>query len=392
MDASKRHFGMDWLRIGAFGLLILYHVAMVFAPWNFHINRAHPINWIVIPMQAVNAWRLPLLFVVSGYASRAIFTGDARPGRFAWQRTKRLLLPLAVAMAVVIPPQPWIELSIKHGYPHGFLYFWTHDYFRFRPIAGLMLPSWQHLWFVVYLWAYTLILAAVLALVPQPAQRAAERAADTLLAGPLIVIVPLALLIANMAWIFPGAPETHALTDDFPIHRVYLGMFLFGFHLRASEAPWVAIRRWWLAGAALAVASYAVVVWIEAHYPNTVTLPYDVWAVFTTAREVQCWGGILALLGIADRFWNRDHAWRPTLNEAIFPFYIIHQTIIVVVAAIVLRHSRSAFDEFVVILAATVAGCWLFYLIGRSVSWLRPLIGLRRAPPRPRFRAALATG
>ena len=32
MDASKRHFGMDWLRIGAFGLLILYHVAMVFAP------------------------------------------------------------------------------------------------------------------------------------------------------------------------------------------------------------------------------------------------------------------------------------------------------------------------------------------------------------------------
>jgi len=25
-----------------------------------------------------------------------------------------------------------------------------------------------------------------------------------------------------------------------------------------------------------------------------------------------------------------------------------------------------------------VAGCWAFYLIGREVGWLRPLIGLKR--------------
>ncbi|MFA5969710.1 MAG: acyltransferase family protein [Sphingomonas sp.] len=391
MSAAKRHYGMDWLRIGAFGLLILYHIGMVFSPWNFHINRPHPINWVTIPMQAVNAWRLPLLFVVSGYASRAIFAGDARPGHFAWQRTLRLLVPTLAAIILVIPPQPWIELSVKHGYQHGFLHFWEHHYFRFKPISGLMLPTWQHLWFVVYLWVYTLVLALVLAILPQKARAGLAWLADKVLAGPLVLALPIALLLANMAWIFPGAAETHALIDDLPIHRVYFAMFLFGFHLRSSDALWAGIRRWWRTGIALAVISYAIVALIEFSYPGNVKLPLDVWALFSSARMVQSWAAIIGLIGLADRYWNRDHRWRTTLNEAIFPFYIVHQTIIVATAALILRQGLPPLVEFLVIFGATVAGCWLFYLIGRSQRWLRPLIGLRATSPRRKLRPALVT-
>lgn len=385
----NRHYGMDWLRIGAFGLLILYHIGMVFTPWNFHVNRPEPINWTTIPLQAVNAWRLPLLMVVSGYASRAIFTGNTQPGKFAWQRTMRLLVPTLAAILFVIPPQPWVELSVKHGYSHDFLYFWLHDYFRFRPMAGLMLPTWQHLWFVVYLWVYTLVLALLLAVVPRRVKAAAGWLTDRALAGPLLLIVPLALLLANMAWTFPGAAETHALIDDWSVHRVYFAMFLFGFHLRDSQMIWASIRRWWGVGAALAVASYAFVALVEITYPGNVHIPNEIWVAFCVARMVQCWGAIVALIGIADRYWNHDHRWRATLNEAIFPFYIIHQTVIVVVAGAVLHWNIPAAAEFALILAATVAGCWTFYLVGRRWRWLRPLIGLRATPPRPRFHPRL---
>ena len=61
-----------------------------------------------------------------------------------------------------------------------------------------------------------------------------------------------------------------------------------------------------------------------------------------------------------------------------FPFYIIHQTIIVVVGWWLLQAGVGALPSFVVLLAATVTGCWLFYRIGRSITWLRPLIGLQR--------------
>ncbi|RYD20313.1 MAG: acyltransferase, partial [Lysobacteraceae bacterium] len=47
-----RHYGMDWLRIGAFALLILYHIGMVFVPWNFHVKSLHVEDWVRLPMLA----------------------------------------------------------------------------------------------------------------------------------------------------------------------------------------------------------------------------------------------------------------------------------------------------------------------------------------------------
>lgn len=69
---------------------------------------------------------------------------------------------------------------------------------------------------------------------------------------------------------------------------------------------------------------------------------------------------------------------RAMLAEAVFPFHIIHQTIIVVVGWHLLRADVAALPSFLILLAATMIGCWLFYAIGRSIGWLRPLIGLQR--------------
>ena len=91
------------------------------------------------------------------------------------------------------------------------------------------------------------------------------------------------------------------------------------------------------------------------------------------------WGAIVALLGIADRFWNHDRPYRAMLTEAVFPFYIIHQTIIVVLGWYLLRFALPGIAEFAILLAATVGGCWAFYLVGREIAPLRPLIGLKAA-------------
>lgn len=381
-----RHYGMDWLRIGAFALLILYHVGMVFVSWPYHVKTANPSDAVAVPMQAINAWRLALLFVVSGYASRAIFTSDGTAALFAWGRTLRLIVPMIAAILVVVPPQPWIELATQHGYDRGYLYFWTHDYFRFGSLAGIILPTWQHLWFIAYLWAYTMIVAMLAAILPAWVKTGAAALGDRALAGPGMLAVPIALLLAH-AWItWPGARETHGFFDDMPIHRVYFAMLLFGFYLRGSEKAWMAIRAYWPVAAVLAIASYAFVATIEIVYMGPVRVTPTIWAWFNAARAVQTWGAIVALIGIADRYWNHDHPWRAMLNEAVFPFYIIHQTVIVVVAGEMLRFGLHPAAEFAILVLATVAGCWAFYLGGRNIPMLRPLIGLRL---RPRWRGAL---
>ncbi len=375
--AVERHYGMDWLRIGAFGLLILYHIGMFFVPWGWHVKTAHPADWVAVPMLATNAWRIPLLFVVSGFASAALFARSPRIAAFLGNRTARLLVPTIFAMAVIIPPQPWVELQYQHGYSQGFWHFWASDYFGFDAIEGIVMPTWQHLWFVVYLWAYTLVLGALLAL-PRSWLDAARRLTVAALAGGRVLLVPLVLLLARLVIGWPGQDETHALLDDGFAHTLFLPAFLFGFLLCGAQPLWEGIRQWWRVAAVIAVISYVIVAGLELHFPGDTVAPPGLGMTYAAARTVQCWTAIIALIGLADAHWNQDHPWRAILVEAVFPFYIIHQTIIVVLGWYLLPLALPPLAEFGILLGATGAGCWLFYLAGREVPVLRQLIGLRR--------------
>lgn len=374
---STRHHGMDWLRIGAFGLLILYHIGMFFVPWDWHVKIARPLDWAAIPMLATNSWRLPLLFLVSGYASAALFAKLGGAGAFVRSRSARLLIPLAFGIVVVIPPQPWIELVTQHGYGKSLGAFWTSDYFRFGVLDGIVLPTWQHLWFVVYLWVYTMLIAAMLAWVPERIRKRIADGAARWLGGWGMLIVPLAGWLLILA-LFPRHDETHALFDDGPSHLHYLVPFFAGWLLRVRPELFAAVARCWRAGLVIGIAAFGFVAWAEWSWPGNTPLPGWASAPFAIARLVQGWATIVALVGIADAYWNRDHPWRTTLAEAVFPFYIIHQTIIVVFGWYLLRAGAGALASFLILVAATVAGCWLFYRIGRNIGWLRPLIGLQR--------------
>ena len=371
-----RHYGMDWLRVGAFALLILYHVGMVFVPWNFHINLLPPVRWATWPMLAINPWRLTLLFVVSGYASRALLAKGTGSGRFAWQRTLRLLVPLLFGMAVIVPPQPWVELTVKAGLTTGYWPFWFHDYFDFKRVAGVDLPTWNHLWFVAYLWVYTLLLAVAIAAVGRFGAQL-QRAYDRVFGGWGGLVWPTLWFAAVHGWWFVMAPETHALFGDWVAHFTYLPAFLFGFGLAGSARALAAFRRHWRSGLAVGLIGYAGVLAVEFSWPGNTPAPRWVYTPYGIVHAVQQWGVIAALIGIADTYWNRDHRWRRTLTEAVFPFYIIHQTVIVLVAYWLLPVGLPRWADFVVLVAATIAGCWAFYLGGRSIRWLRPLIGLR---------------
>ena len=126
---GERLYGLDWLRIGAFGLLIFYHIGMFFVTWEWHIKSPVPVPSAEPLMLATSPWRLSLLFLVSGVAS-AYLLAKSSTGGFARSRTARLLIPLLAGMILFVPPQPWVELVVQHGYGHGFATFWVQDYFR----------------------------------------------------------------------------------------------------------------------------------------------------------------------------------------------------------------------------------------------------------------------
>ena len=378
-QARGRHYGMDWLRIGAFQLLILYHVGMAFVPWDYQVKVVSPpLAWATIPMMLTNPWRLSLLFAVSGYASAALLARRAgRLGGFVRSRLARLGVPLLFGMAVAVTPQPWVWLVTQYGYPHGFGHFLAHDYYRFQTIGAVAMPTWMHLWFVVYLLAYTLLLAALLA-APLAWQECCARFTDRVMAGPALLPLGIAGIYLARRLLSPGWEETHAFSNDWSAHAVYLPVFLFGYRLRGSEPLQRAVGRWWKLALAVAISGWAMLALCELGYPGSTPLPHVLRVPYQLARAAEAWGAIVGLIGLADRHWNVDSRWRPMLAEAVFPFYLIHQTIILVVAYWLLATPTGPAVRFLVLVSATGAGCWAFYLAGRSISWLRPLIGLKR--------------
>ncbi len=126
-DSSRqveRRVDLDWIRIAAFGSLIFYHVGMVFVPWYYHVKSTHIIPALEPLMLLFNPWRLSLLFLVAGAATRFMSENTAAFALLG-RRSSRLLPPLLFGVLVIVPPQSYWEVVSRHLYDEGFLAFYT---------------------------------------------------------------------------------------------------------------------------------------------------------------------------------------------------------------------------------------------------------------------------
>ncbi|WP_213980206.1 acyltransferase family protein [Sphingomonas sp. dw_22] len=376
---GARHYGMDWLRIAAFALLILYHIAMVFAPWPWIIKTAHSYPALIPPMALLTPWRLPLLFAVSGYASRKLYDRSGGAAPFARSRASRLLIPLAFGMAAIVPLEMWVRVA-EHGYQQGYLHFWALDYWRFGDLNGVTFPSWEHLWFLAYLAAYTFLLTALLGWRGPQVLAGLDRLANWLARDRRLLWVPIVALATLRLSLLFVAPEHQGLVSDWGGHSQYVPEFLFGFMLAGAPQLWPALARAWKPALLVAALAAVPVLAVEINFPGAAVPSHAVMALDRAARSTMAWATILALFHIADTWWNHDHPWRKPLAEAVFPFYIVHHPAIVLIAWVTMPLGLAPGVQFALLLGGTVATCLATYLIGRRIGWLRPLIGLSPKP------------
>src|SRR3546814_4747135 len=111
-------------------------------------------------------------------------------------------------MAVVVPPRTWVELATQHVYTGVYLHFWLTYYFRVGTLAESVMPTLNHLWFVAYLWVYTLVLAGIAAL---PVGTRAQAWFDRAFGGWLALVLPALYLVLLEAVIFRSEEHTSEL-------------------------------------------------------------------------------------------------------------------------------------------------------------------------------------
>ncbi len=377
---APRLFFLDWVRIIAFFVLIVYHVGMYYVSWDWHVKSPFASTSIEPLMMLSSPWRLSLLFLVSGVAS-SFMVARLGAGRFMRQRSVRLLLPLVFGMFVIVPPQAYFEVVEKVAYQGGyadFMKLYVTSYRGFcRGDDCLDMPTWNHLWFVAYLWAYTLAFGGLMLALGSRFDALARRVTAALQGWRLIVLPVLVLALIRLA-LRARFETTHALVDDWYNHANYFFLFVLGAMMARERAVWPRLDalRWQALG--LAVMSWAALVIFYALPDSAVTgqaLVY--WRLVMSAVYVLCaWCAMVAACGFAHRHLNVDGPARRYLVNAVFPVYIVHQTLIVSMAHLIKPAGIAPAIEGPMLIALTLCISFGIVEVVRRCALLRPVFGL----------------
>ncbi|USQ93998.1 acyltransferase family protein [Caulobacter sp. RL271] len=383
LPLDRRH-DLDWIRVGAFFLLILYHTGMFYVPWEFHVKTPHVVEGLMPFMLMTNPWRLTLLFLVSGAATR--FMADkTNVGQLTWARIARLLPPLLFAMFVIVPPQSYYQVVEYIAAHPGTLLTVDNFWIRYVTASGhwcgadgkcLVTPTWNHMWFVAYLLFYTLVLSLML-LVWKKAGEHIQHAAERVLKGWGLFVWPILFLgLARTLLIRFG--ETHALIGDHYVHAVSFSAFLLGFGLAKSEIlrdRFTAVRWPALILAIAAWAGWSVYVWI--YRADDAVPPQPLVQTMRFVFATDTWCAIVAILGFGAKHLTKGGPALRYLTLGVFPFYLVHQTLIVVMAHNLAKLNLPQGLEGAILVVATFAGCFITYEAVRRIPGVRILFGLK---------------
>ena len=369
-----RRADLDWLRVLAFGLLIFYHAGMAWSGWSWHVTSPDSLEGLREAMRFLNRWRMPLIFLVSG-AAIMLALGDRTPGVFVRDRLKRLLLPLAFGMAVIVPPQVYLERLYRGQFTGSFLQWLPHAFDGVYPTGNL---SWHHLWFVVYVLVLTLVLLPVFLWARSAGGQAAVAEAGRIAARSGLhwaMVLPLA---ASTLWLAPISWNVNGLVGDWHGLVSYGTLLLYGAFIFGSSDLLAALERQRFFSLAVGVLAYACL--YAGYFAGTVrpTIPLEARPLFALLSAVNVMAWLFAIVGLAHRHLTRRPAFLSEAMEAVYPFYLIHQTVTVIAVWGLLRVGAPPLAGFVAAVVATFAGTWLIYAgLVHPWRWIRPLFGMK---------------
>jgi len=366
---------LDWLRVVAIAILHAFHVGMMFNTWDWHLKNPEALPALEPAMGFLHQIRMPLLMVIAGVATAIALERRSIAG-FAADRVKRLLVPLLFGVFVVVPPQIYIE-RLAHGYAGSYLAFYP-SVLRFEPYPAGNL-SWHHLWFVAYLFVYCVTALPAFAWLARATGRRALAWLERAWSRGWLVALAVPLAVERLA--LGDHPETHALWND-PNTVAYYGLlFAIGHLLGRSRTAWdhlVARRRRYLIALAVLLAIMLP--------PNAYPAPFE--QLGTTATV---WCVILNAFAWTRWYFLRPRAhvprWLDHAQRLSYPFYLLHQTVIVLVGWVWLAWPMPPWPRFAGVLVTSFAATWALCELVARIAPLRPLFGL--APRRARLARGL---
>jgi peptidoglycan/LPS O-acetylase OafA/YrhL len=365
----QRRYDLDWLRVLGILLVFAFHSSRFYnlEGWNVTNDILYPSveAWVLFS----SSFMMPLMFVVSG-ASLFYALGKGGFGKFLKDKVLRLLVPLAVGALTHLSFQSYLW-DKTHGLFSG-------NYFQYLPHYYPFSINWfgGHLWYLWYLFLFSLMLYPLLRWFKGNGSGFLSRLGSWLSKSGAVYILALPILLL---YLLPSDFPLMAMNGGYP-YLMYLFFLLWGFVLVSEERLNESIRR--LRWVSLFVGLTLVVGFIIVY--NQIADPTVMSPSLLLAGAMRVFGGwicVLAIFGLAMQYLTARTPKLDYANEAVLPFYIFHQTVLLVVGYFVLQWGLPDVLEWaVVVVISFLIIMALYEFVVRRVNILRFLFGMRPSP------------
>lgn len=366
----RRVYFIDWLRSLAVLLLLPFHTLVVFDAGDAFYVKASTLSEVaggVIGFIAV--WHMPLLFFLAGCST--CFALRKRSGsQYAWERVKRLLVPFVFGILILVPPQTWYGGRFNSGYADSYWhYLASGDFLRWNIQGGHDYYGGfgtAHLWFIMFLLVMSLVALPVVLWGARGGGVQRMKAFSRRMARPVWWMLPIVVLFAGEAAPdIPGGPFV-----------LYLFLFLLGFVAASDPTFMESAQRYRVLSLTVGVALTLFTV-LTPDLRDSLPDPSFQLAGLAFLKVAAIWLVIVGLLGFGKRYLDQPSRAQKYLAESSYAIYILHQTVIVILAFYLVRMATPASVQWVVLFVAAVGGTFALYEIVRRVGVFRFLFGMR---------------
>ena len=386
ISKATRLYFVDWLRVMAMFSIFLFHSNRFFTLGNWHISNAERSLASTIFEQTFNLWMMPLFFILSGAA--VYYSLKSRTaGGFVQERITRILVPfIGIGIFVLGAIQIYLD-RLSHGeFSGNFFQFYPHYFDGLDGFGGNFAWAGVHLWYLMDIFIFSLIALPLFLPYGQTRKSILSRLASKLNSAGVLLLIFLFLVVAGAVTDLAGLGITEAWGSwDILSYFVF---FIYGYLIFSKEGIQDILSRYSLA--ALIAASLLTIVHLLLTFIPSLNTMYDSWPL--DLRGLCAWSWIVAFLGIGSRFLNYSNRFLGYANEAVLPFYILHQPVILSIGYFVVQWTLPIIAKYFIIASTSFIAIMVLYeLLVRRINVLRFLFGMRPMKPRRQSKAELAT-
>ncbi|MGB9375412.1 MAG: acyltransferase family protein [Jiangellales bacterium] len=379
---TQRVYGLDWLRVLLVFGVFLFHALHPYDAIPWVIKNDETSFAITGVLMLFFPWGLPVLFLVAG--ASAYFAGLRRSGRqFAKERTLRLAVPFAIGTVLLAPFQAWVvaqHQGIYQGSLLDFIPVWAGDLpFFFSPA---MVSDWGwHLWFLGFLFAFSLLVWPLQRWLSGGGAGVVDRVAAFVTAHRGAILLGVVPLIVVRVALHGIAPEEHGWTDF-----AYYGLFyVYGIVLLQDPRLLAAVRRDWKLGAVMAVVGVMAIgggtgsgfitdaAWEPLDGPDAGSL------MLNLAMPLAAYGAGLVVVATAVAHLDKNTPLLRYGQSVIVPFYVVHQPVVIAVAAVVVAGDLGFWSKVATTLVASLAITMVLVEAIRRTPGVRAVFGVKPA-------------